>query len=221
MAVPGPPLPASRPRTIIYIDGFNLYYGALKGTPHKWLNLERYFSLLRPHDDIRAIKYFTAMVTGPTRAHQVTYLNALATLPLVEVILGKFKKKRVHCGEPSCSHAGNRLFETVEEKRTDVNIAVLMLDDAYQNACDQFVLISGDSDLVPALNLIRARFPSKRIVVYVPHSLALSTTRGFAVELRSAAHVNRDLPLNLLKLSQFPSSVPDGAGGSITKPAAW
>ncbi len=59
-----------RQRTIIYIDGFNLYYGALKGTAYKWLNLERYFTMLRPHDNLHAIKYFTAIVTGQDRSHQ-------------------------------------------------------------------------------------------------------------------------------------------------------
>jgi uncharacterized LabA/DUF88 family protein len=149
---------------------------------------------------------------------QETYLRALATLPLVEVILGKFKKKRVHCNEPSCAHAGNRMFETVEEKRTDVNIAVSMLDDAYQNVCDQFVLISGDSDLVPAVTLIRVRFPTRKVIVYVPH---ISVTRGYAVQLRSAASVNRDLPLQLLARAQFPTNVADGSGGVIVKPSTW
>jgi hypothetical protein len=51
---------ATHPRTIIYIDGFNLYYGAVKGTPHKWLNLQRYFEMIRQNDDVVAIKYFTA-----------------------------------------------------------------------------------------------------------------------------------------------------------------
>jgi len=209
---------SSRQRTTIYIDGFNLYYGALKGTTNKWLNLERYFKMLRPHDDILAIKYFAAIVTGPTRSHQETYLKAIATLPLVEVILGKFKKKTVKCIEISCTHGGNRLFETAEEKRTDVNIAVSMLDDAYQDACDHFVLISGDSDLIPGVSTIRKRFPAKRITVYVPH---ISVTRGYAVELRSAANVNRDLPLNLLSKAQFPVQVMDGLGGVIHKPPTW
>ena len=207
-----------RQRTIIYIDGFNLYYGALKGTLHKWLNLDRYFALLRPHDDIKTIKYFTALVDGPARLRQETYIKALTTLPLGEVILGKFKRKRVHCNESSCGHVGNRLFETVEEKCTDVNIAVSMLDDAYQNACDQFVLVSGDSDLVPAVAVIRVRFPTKRVIVYVPH---ISVTRGYAVELRSAATINRDLPLHLLPRAQFPTNIADGSGGLITKPPAW
>lgn len=104
-----------RQRTIVYIDGFNFYYGALKHTQYKWLNLERYFSLLRPDDDIQAIKYFTAEVSGAPRLRQQAYLRALATLPRVTIILGKFKNKTVHCNEPSCSHSGNRYFETAEE----------------------------------------------------------------------------------------------------------
>ena len=51
-------------RSIIYIDGFNLYYGALKDTKWKWLNLERFFTLLRQDDDIQVIKYFTALISG-------------------------------------------------------------------------------------------------------------------------------------------------------------
>lgn len=66
--------------SIVYIEGFNLC-GAVEGTPHKWLNLERYFSLPRAHDDIQAIGYFTAMINGSTRANQEVYLQALATLP--------------------------------------------------------------------------------------------------------------------------------------------
>jgi uncharacterized LabA/DUF88 family protein len=177
----GSPSKSIPQRTIIYIDGFNLYYGAIKGTPNKWLNLERYFQLLRPNDDIRAIRYFTALVNGPTRSNQDTYLKALATLSSVHVVLGKFKQKRVKCIEPSCNHSGTRMFNSVEEKRTDVNIAVSMLDDAYQNLCDQMILVSGDSDLVPALATIRSRFPDKRLFVYVPHVPSPTSTRGFAV----------------------------------------
>ena len=40
---------SNNPRTVVYVDGFNLYYGAVKGTPYKWLDLEKYFQLLRPH----------------------------------------------------------------------------------------------------------------------------------------------------------------------------
>ncbi len=214
---PSPSLPRIA-RTIVYVDGFNLYYGAVKGTPHKWLDLAKFFQFLRPHDSIEKIRYFTALVTGPTRLNQEAYWQALATTPVVEIIPGKFKNKRVPCGLATCTHPGKRIFEVPEEKRTDVNIAVYMLDDAYQDACDNFVLVSGDSDLVPAIRMIRTRFPTKQITVYVP---AQNPVRGYAVELRSAAQRDRDLPLNLLPRAQFDAQLPDGSGGHINKPASW
>jgi len=206
------------PRTIVYVDGFNFYYGALKGTCYKWLDLERFFRLLRPGDDIQRIRYFTAMVDGSHRPNQETYLKALATAPLVKPVLGHFKRKRVKCTHSLCSYPGDRFFETREEKHTDVNIAVYMLDDAYQGACDQIILVSGDSDLVPAVKVIRSRFPLKRIFVYVP---AQHPTRGFAAELRSVAHKHNTIPMNLLKHAQFPDPVHDGRGVLLHKPTSW
>lgn len=105
-----------------------------------------------------------------------------------------------------------------EEKRTDVSISAHMLDDAYQGICDHMVLVSGDSDLVPALRMVRARFPHIRTTVYVP---ARVPQRSYAVELKTAAHAARDLPLNRLPRAQFLASIPDGVGGLIVLPAAW
>jgi uncharacterized LabA/DUF88 family protein len=207
-----------RKRSVIYIDGFNLYYGAVRGTPHKWLDLQRYFEMVRPHDDIQAIRYFTALIDGPHRQSQLTYLRALETLPLVEIVLGQFKVKRVKCQVQACTFTGARRFATQEEKRTDVNIAVRMLDDAYQDMGDRFVVVSGDSDLVPAVSQIKTRFPGKEIIVYVP---ARNRARGAAVELRGASDRHRSLPLEKLAHAQFPVRVPDGSGGNITKPADW
>jgi hypothetical protein len=208
-----------KPRIIVYIDGLNLYYGAVRDVPAlKWLNLEQLARRLRPNDDIQAVKYFSAPVVGGTRSHQEAYLRALATLPNVRVILGRFKDRNVKCGVTGCNHNAAKWFKVPEEKRTDVNIAVSMVDDAYQNAYDQVVLISGDSDLVPGIATVRTRFPSKKITVYVPSRNPL---RGAAVELRAAAHRARELPLILLGRCQFPDSVSDGVGGVITRPAAW
>lgn len=214
-----PPNPFPRPRTIFYVDGFNLYYGAVRATPAlKWLDLDRYCKLLRPHDHIISIRYFSALVSGPTKPNQESYLRALSTTPLVEVILGKFKQKKVKCGVSTCTSPGQKWYQIPEEKRTDVNIAVFMLDDAYQNACDQMIIFSGDSDLVPAINMVRKRFPAKKIIVYVP---SRDPVRGAAVELRTAAHINRTLPLQLLSKSQFPSQLQDGSGGMISRPPNW
>lgn len=212
---------ANKRRSIVYVDGLNFYYGAVKGTPHKWLNLEHYFTLIRQADDIIAIKYFTAQIVGPTRVNQEAFLGALSTLPHMQIFLGRFKTKHIKCEVQACHlmPVESRMFDKPEEKRTDVNIAVTMIDDAYQDRCDQFVLVSGDSDLVPSVRMIRERFQDKKIIVYIP--AARDTMRSGAYELRSAAHVARSIPLNLLPRAQFPAQVPNGTGGFFNKPANW
>jgi uncharacterized LabA/DUF88 family protein len=205
-------------RSIIYIDGFNLYYGCVRGTRHKWLNLQTMFERLRPHDDIQIIHYFTALVQGPRRKQQETYLSALATTPKVNIILGKFKPKRIICNIADCTYPGKRIIASQEEKRTDVNIAIQMLDDAYGELADRIIIVSGDSDLVPAVHLVKERFPKIQITVYVP---ARDSMRGAAVELRNACDNHRTLPMNLIKRSQFPPTIEVPGGEDICKPKGW
>jgi len=205
-------------RSIVYLDGFNFYYGAVRGTRHKWLNLESVFRRLRPDDDLQAIYYFTAPVIGPKRPRQECYLRALSTLPTVRIILGKFKIKEVRCRVVGCSYPGSRFFDAPEEKRTDVNIALQMLDDVHHHRTDRIVLVSGDSDLVPALEMVKVESPHTELIVYVP---SRHPVRGAAIELRTAADKNKTFPLRLLEVCQFPAEVPDGRGGIIRKPAGW
>lgn len=205
-------------RSNIYIDGFNFYYGAVKDTPYKWLDMETLFKRLRNSDNIQNIFYFTALVNPPAQARQELYLRALATCPLVTVIQGKFKNRKVRCSVRSCNFTGDKLFQVPEEKRTDVNIAVRIVQDAFENNCDTFVIVSGDSDLVPALRTVKEKFPEKTIIVYVP---TRNPIRGAAVEIRAAADKARDFPLELLSKCQFPRSIPDGFGGLLDKPRGW
>jgi hypothetical protein len=88
-------------RTIVYVDGLNLYYGCLKGTPFKWLDLAALCSRLLPGHDIRAIKYFTTRVDNRMgdshkSTRQDTYFRALRTLPSIQIILGQFLTHPVH-----------------------------------------------------------------------------------------------------------------------------
>ena len=76
--------------TIVYVDAFNLYYGALKGSPYKWLDLDALCRRLLPRDQIVRIRYFTAHVSArpgdpqqPQR--QLTYIRALETIPHLSV----------------------------------------------------------------------------------------------------------------------------------------
>lgn len=85
-------------RTSVYIDGFNLYYGALKSTRFKWVDPVRLATGLLPEDHhIELVRYFTARVSGEidpeAPARQQTYLNALQTLPEVRLHFGRFLTK--------------------------------------------------------------------------------------------------------------------------------
>lgn len=44
-------------KTNIYVDGFNLYFRCLQGTPCKWLDIAKMCQLLLPHNTINEIKY--------------------------------------------------------------------------------------------------------------------------------------------------------------------
>ena len=206
-------------RAHVYIDGFNFYYGMVKDGPYKWLDFEKYFTLLRQHDQILKILYFTALIDGPRRINQDTYLRALRTLPTLEIILGKFMKKNVTCQVPQCTYQGSRVFATAEEKGTDVNIAVRMIDDAYNNRCDNFILVSGDSDLAPVLVMIKRVFPDKRVIVYVP-ATALKKAARHSKLLADKAYKYGFLPEALLSKAQFPAVMHDSKG-PFNKPASW
>jgi len=209
---------SDRSRVNVYVDGFNLYYGALMGTKLKWLDLQKYFEKLRPADSIETVYFFTARVHGNAKSdRQASYLRALSTLPKVRVIEGRYKTKRANCKVKDCCYVGERRFTTWEEKRTDVNIAIQLIDDAYQDKYDRAIVVSGDSDLVTPIYLLKSRFTEKQVTVYVP---ARDRTRGAATELRNAADQDRTLPNALLKHAQLPSVIGDGAD-TITKPESW
>jgi uncharacterized LabA/DUF88 family protein len=215
------------PRTIVYIDGFNLYYGVFKDqrcARYKWLDFDQYFRALIPNANIVAIKYFSALIdpncTTRKGKRQATYWDALGTLTLTQIIPGRFKTKSVSCEFRACPlGAGPRIFQVPEEKRTDVNIALEILDDVQRGLSDDVVLVSGDSDLAPALQKVRSSFPKVRIALYVP--AAFNPIRGKAAELRALAHKDRNFDTALLSRSQFPNPVLKADGTQIDKPLAW
>jgi len=92
-----------------------------------------------------------------------------------------------------------------------------MIDDAYQASCERMILVSGDSDLVPTVRLVKQRFPEIKVTVYVP---ARDRVRGAARELRGAADKHLTLPLNLLAKAQFPLKIRIN-GNYTQKPLSW
>lgn len=208
-------------RTHVYIDGFNLYYGAVRGTPFRWLNVARMCELLLPKEcQITCLKYFTAIVSArgadpdkPVR--QSTYIRALRTIPNLEVIVGHFLTHAVRLPLVNPPAVGSRFAEVLktEEKGSDVNIACHLLSDAYQNKYDTAVLISNDSDLAEALRIVRFQMGKQVGIINPQKGRASKTLVSYARFVRSIRH-------GVLHASQFPPTLTD-AVGVIHKPATW
>lgn len=112
-----------------------------------------------------------------------------------------------------------RRFKIPEEKRTDVNIALEILDDAHRGLVDEIVLVSGDSDLAPALQKVKRHFPGIRLILYVP--AAFNPIRGRASELRAVADKSRNFDGALCAHTQLPPIITLPDGTTITKPPTW
>jgi len=207
------------PKTYVYVDGFNLYYGAVKGTPHKWLDIRRLCELLLPHHSIAGIKYFTARVSArkndpdqPIR--QQMFLRALRSVPDLEIVYGSFLSHDVIMPLAEPSPGGPRFAKVTrtEEKGSDVNIAAHLIHDAYQRNFEVAVLVTNDSDLLEPVKIVRYAL-HLQVGILNPQrrpSMALIKHASFIKQIREGA----------LRASQFPETLKD-ANGEFHKPAAW
>lgn len=147
-------------RTNVYVDGFNLYYGAVRNTPYRWLDIHKLCCLLFPKNKIHCIRYFTAPVRNtpddPSKAQrQQTFIRALETLPNFSVHYGSFLASNVRMPlvKPTSTQR-NALVVKMEEKGSDVNLASLLLVDAFRSDFEVAVVISNDSDLVLPIKIV-------------------------------------------------------------------
>jgi len=196
---------------MVYVDGFNLYFGIVSTYPKtKWLNIWQLAkNLLKPHQNLIGVKYFTSLVSNnpPKEKRQRDYISALQTTPL-QIIYGHYQSKPTFCNK--CGHSWN----DNEEKMTDVNIAVNMISDAIEDKYDTAFLISGDSDLVPAINTIHKYFTNKRVLVIFPPN-------RHNISVKNSAKGSFILGRKKLVASQFPITVVTKTGYQITKPSSW
>ena len=169
--------------TACFIDGYNLYYGLLAGSAYKWLDLPALVGEIvrvqQPSSVIVGITYFSAPVKAEiaTRGvaplhNQTTYLRALRAHG-VGVELGRHQLQPARAPRFVRGRAASRSDQVdiwkLEEKETDVNIAIAMYRAAAKNQVEQIVLLSADTDLAPALKAIREDFPDVVIGTVFPH----------------------------------------------------
>lgn len=206
-------------RTRIYVDGYNFYYGCLRGTPYKWLDLLALFekhilpSALVKDDQGRirdstlltspSIKFFTAKIiesvarASDSVSSQARYHTALRKLHegRIELIEGyyavnKMKVKIVDAEYPDRAPRECQEIQAwkVEEKQSDVNLALQAYHDAVTGQIDHAVIVTNDTDIAPALEMIRAH-TDVLIGVVVPTT---NQTRPPNTDLVRLAHWKRE-----------------------------
>ncbi len=202
-----------RERVVTYIDGYNLYHGLRDAKLHtsRWLDLRAMCqALLKPSQQLDLVRYFTTRVRNDpaATARQSIFIDALEARGGIEVDYGHFLSQNITC------YGCGKSWRKGEEKKTDVNIAVRLLTDAYDDLFDKGILVSGDSDLAPPVESVQNRFPGKRIVVAFP-------PRRHSNELRRVADAVFTISHNVIRSSRLPDPVITSSGIVLRAPTGW
>lgn len=227
-------------KTACFIDGYNVYYGLVHGTNHKWLDLfalvQSILTIQSPSYSLEKVYYFTSPVLPKLASRgedslraQHSYLRALKGRS-IEVIEGKHRLDRgkapayVPGQDASRQHMTN--IWSLEEKQTDVNLALTLYRFALaqerkppDTQIEQVVLFSNDSDFGPALEAIRSDFPRIQIGVIAPIREGLD--REPSGSLRDYAHwIRKEVKESELSNAHFPDKIPTRKK-PIFKPDYW
>lgn len=213
-------------RTNVYIDGFNLYYGSVRKTPFKWLDISALCTALLPKHQINRIRYFTAHVKAlqhdpqaPVR--QDVYLRALKTIPNLTIHKGHFALRPRVLPQFPLAYLNStkpplvvQVLKT-EEKGSDVNLATYLLVDCFDNDFDEAVVISNDADLLLPMKIVTTKF-GKAVGVINPHP-----KRKLSRALANVASIYVwEINKKVLATCQFPTTLTD-LKGTFSKPATW
>jgi uncharacterized LabA/DUF88 family protein len=216
-------------RTIVYIDGFNLYYRLLRGTTHKWCDIAALSAAALPATaQIQRINYYTARVSGRTDstapARQHAYLRALESAPLVQIHYGNFLANKKWAGlvqppdfRPSFELPADATPQVAyvwktEEKGSDVNLGVHLVRDAFMKEFDQAAILTNDTDLVEAVRIVTQQ-------AGLPVTLLTPVSKPAASLVSVATHVRHVAPY--AGACQFPGTVTLPNGRVVAKPAGW
>jgi len=225
-------------RVAVYIDGLNLYNGSLARSPYKWLDIKKLCAALLPNEkNIVSISYFTALVKnagfkdGLQRERQNVYLKALAkNCPDIEIIKGQFiRNKKImqiaqvtKCGSCEEEHIYKNSKVCVwrnEEKKTDVNLSVRLIHDAWKNKYDHAVVITNDTDIMEAIIAVRENCSPHKLAKKV--GFIAPTTVGDRHPARSLlinTDWHKEIKISHLAISQMPDVIVEG---HLFKPVEW
>ena len=201
----------------VYVDGFNLYYGALKRTPYKWLDLAKLCQIMLPQDIVQHIYYYSARVSARPRnpsapIDQQIYLRALQTIPNLSITYGHFLTHSVRMTLSGVNPAQRVWVDKTEEKGSDVNLAAQLVRDAFGKRFEVAVLITNDSDLAEPVRIVTKEL-SLPVGILNPHQY-------HSQELKRLATFVKRIRQSDLHASQFPVTLTD-AKGDFHKPSSW
>jgi len=199
-------------RVSFFIDGFNLYHALDNDRlrQFKWLNLRRLAELyLRKQDTISDVFYFTALaVWNPDKVRRHKLFIQVQESFGVKPVYGEFRNVTKRCRK--CG----QVYDTFEEKETDVNIAIKLFEQAALNIYDRAVILSGDSDQVPAIRAIKKNFPAKEVGVLIPPD-------GKAKLLKQEADFHFKVEYKQLSSSRLLDEITLACGMRIHCPTQW
>ena len=209
-------MPLATHNVIAYVDGFNLYFGLRSKNWRKyyWLDLVGLVrSLLKTDQNLVAVHYFTARIrsSGNNEAdmqRQADYLDALGHFPDLIMHYGHYLNKL-----RKCRHCGAQWMD-YEEKMTDVNIAVQLLEDAFDDRFATALLLSADSDLTTPVKNVRDRFPQKRVIVAQPPGRN-------SEKLRRVAFASFTIGEAKFRQNQLPPTITMPNGYQLQRPDYW
>ena len=200
-------------RILALVDGFNLYHSMADRkdlSKYKWLNLRKLIECFTiDNEEIVNIIYFSAYAFWkPERVirHQ-TYVNALRTVN-VKPVMSEFKRKTLKC--KLCK----KVYTTYEEKQTDVQIAINLFREGMNDSYDKAMIVSGDSDLIPAIEAVKSKFPAKTIHILFPPKRAIES-------LKQVADQYSKIKEKHLASSQFSDTIKLDNNKSLIKPIEW
>jgi len=201
-------------RIIVYVDGFNFYFGLKAGKQKKyyWLDLVPFFqSFIRKHQELIELHYFSAIPKNSGKQdRQDLFFSANKLNPRFNLHLGKFLRKEVKCYNCNSSRY------TYEEKETDVRIATAMIRDVVNDNCDATILVSADSDLIPPIDFIREFNPNHKIFIYFPPNRFSYDLKG-----KSDSYVNLERHREKFDKHILPNEITLPSGYKIVRPTKW
>jgi uncharacterized LabA/DUF88 family protein len=198
---------------MVYVDGFNLYHGLHTNGRHAqlWLDLVKLGASLRPKQRLLCVRYFTAPVLNQpqAQARQAHYIDAMKSLhpTQISVTEGRYQAKPKTCLR--CGHT----YTHYEEKETDVNLATSIVVDASRKESDAALVISGDSDVAPAVRAARELNPDLFIAAAFPPNRT-------SQELRSLMPASFVIGQKKIRDAQLPDEF-RAAGRTFHRPDKW